>query len=805
MHLQPSHANVALLLPILADAAIKGFIILTLAAIAARVMSKGPAARRHLLWVLAFTGTLVIPILSAISPSWRIPFSSRDSDHLRSHGEDRGIASVPSLDTPLAGLNPFMVIDASTAVAHPHDRFLNAKTQRSLPTFLRDLPTATFELWLVGEAVMLVLLALGAFSMWLVGRRATRVNDPSWLALLNECRRQIGLKQEVTLLASDERAMPMTWGILFPKLLIPSDAAHWTPHRRRVVLLHELAHVQRRDCLAQLIGRVSRAIHWFNPLCWWANRQLTVERELACDDAVLNRGALASDYAEQLLAVAAACRPVDRWPAAAVAMARPSKLRERLVAILDPHRSHTMISQRERLAFVAILAALMVPMSLFKTYAADDAPPAAKPAAEAIPTPGELPPLAADAELLVRIDLAKMTRESSAAALKAILGDKAEFLTPQLVWFASLHKSLTAHHSGIYWVATSLSPRQSGAITTIGYVQIGPDTDVPGLIADFKKTSADSQAPEVSVSGMYLVIRNRANAHAYGLNPPPAAAEPAMPAADQKRLAAFSRAIRLAKESDGLVLALVATPGLTSMLEKPPTELPLPLVLMFHALAASDSAILSASIGNAPSLTLTLQTADDTKNKFVSATIDQALAEMANLLLPLKKNLEEAASPESAKEAKNLGTLLDRLHQTKTAIKDHAVELSIDNTELAVMGHAAAPLMIGARRNAQQQVSISNMKQLVFGMIIYANSHNGTWPDKLEDVTDAVGGAQGFKQLTINPANPNAPVYIYEKPEGSFTHPKAPPAETPILFELKDGKKNESGFIGYADGHVQKK
>jgi len=106
-----------------------------------------------------------------------------------------------------------------------------------------------------------------------------------------------GYAEDVPILRSAAIASPMTVGILVPRILLPVG----TP-AARPALLHELGHVGRRDALAQLLGQLVCALHWFDPLAWWAARRLRVEREHACDDLVLAGGILPSSYACDLLA-----------------------------------------------------------------------------------------------------------------------------------------------------------------------------------------------------------------------------------------------------------------------------------------------------------------------------------------------------------------------------------------------------------------------------------------------------------------------------------------------------------------------
>ena len=163
-------------------------------------------------------------------------------------------------------------------------------------------------------------------------RTAQPLLDEEWVKSLATARETLRVRRQVTLLQSSTQVMPMTWGWRRPVILLPAEAAQWLPARRRVVLLHELAHIRRGDYLTQIVAQWVCAAYWFNPLVWLAARQMRVERECACDDLVLAGGCKASEYAGHPVEIAARFRRVPQM--AAIAMARSAQLAGRI----DGHR-----------------------------------------------------------------------------------------------------------------------------------------------------------------------------------------------------------------------------------------------------------------------------------------------------------------------------------------------------------------------------------------------------------------------------------------------------------------------------------
>jgi len=166
------------------------------------------------------------------------------------------------------------------------------------------------------------------------------------------------LSRPVELRIARGPAMPMTWGTLAPKVLLPAEACTWPPDQRRLVLLHELAHVARRDSLSRSAASLACALYWFHPGAWFATRQMRMEQECAADDRVLTAGAAARTYALSLLHLARRVGEGSR-PDHAAAMAGMCQLERRLVSITAPtHR------ERPGPAFLYASAAIATSVTL---------------------------------------------------------------------------------------------------------------------------------------------------------------------------------------------------------------------------------------------------------------------------------------------------------------------------------------------------------------------------------------------------------------------------------------------------------
>ena len=170
---------------------------------------------------------------------------------------------------------------------------------------------------------------------------------------------RMGLDEPPRLLLSPDAKMPFACGLATPTIVLPSECESWSHERRLAVLLHELAHVRRRDLAGHTLGRLVCAVYWFHPLVWTAARKLRDESERACDDLALSCGTRATDYAEHLLDIVTSVRR-DATPLVALAMARRKEFEGRMLAILDPELRRAAPSRRQSIGMIGTLALLAI-------------------------------------------------------------------------------------------------------------------------------------------------------------------------------------------------------------------------------------------------------------------------------------------------------------------------------------------------------------------------------------------------------------------------------------------------------------
>jgi beta-lactamase regulating signal transducer with metallopeptidase domain/DUF4097 and DUF4098 domain-containing protein YvlB len=316
---------------------------------------------RHLVLLATLACGFSLPALMLLSPRWDVHILPRSRDAIIP-SLPPGLPGTSAAPVPAVAMQPIGRISVSPGC--DAQRGASGPAEKSPTTINSDHAPAI--IWAAGCFGLLLWLTIGRLRLRKIVREAWPLTNPEWQQMLESTRVEAGVTRMVGLFTSSCVSTPLTWGTLHPVILLPDDALDWPDDHRRVVLRHEMAHVARADALSQLIAAFVAAVYWFHPLAWIIERKLRAECERACDDQVVLLGTPAADYASHLLEVARSARAFGAPGFLSVAMARPSQLEGRLLAVLNSSRRRVAASRRQRIAAIATSLTVILPLAAFR-------------------------------------------------------------------------------------------------------------------------------------------------------------------------------------------------------------------------------------------------------------------------------------------------------------------------------------------------------------------------------------------------------------------------------------------------------
>ncbi|HWG43392.1 MAG TPA: M56 family metallopeptidase [Gemmataceae bacterium] len=292
----------------LADWSLRWMALIGLAALLLLIFRPRRSAVRQLVYLAALLGGLLLPL----APRWGNGWQTSPSE----------IASTPTSSTPQPqrenGTQPLPIVRASepkdstakAPIAEP-SRGMNGDVEvKDLP---ENEPWGRWRIVVVGLAVawsagVLLLLLRWGCGWWFLQRLrrgGVEMTEPV-MDLFAACRAELGVGQNVRLAAHPLVRSPVLLGLFQPLILVPLDWPRLPVDMQCGGLLHELAHVRRRDHWLAPLLHLLRVSFFFHPFVRWLLARLEYERELLCDEMVIQRGMDRHDYARILLEFARA-------------------------------------------------------------------------------------------------------------------------------------------------------------------------------------------------------------------------------------------------------------------------------------------------------------------------------------------------------------------------------------------------------------------------------------------------------------------------------------------------------------------
>jgi beta-lactamase regulating signal transducer with metallopeptidase domain len=288
----------------------EGFLVALFAWALLRVLRRQNSGTRFAVWFLALLTVAVLPVLGGF-------------------GEGRALmAAGMSSGSSWGSMRPAITIPARWALF-------------------------VFLAWALGAGVAMIRLAAGLWRLRQLRRSCTAIVAPDLDPAVRKIVDAIGASgsvasrsvasKSITIATSECVRVPAAIGFWKRTIVLPAWALReLPPNDLNVILLHEFAHLRRWDDWTNLIQKIVRALFFFHPAVWWIENRLSVEREMACDDAVLAETANPHGYATCLVSLLeknlAHRLSHRRWSMAQAAVHRAREASLRLARILDANR-----------------------------------------------------------------------------------------------------------------------------------------------------------------------------------------------------------------------------------------------------------------------------------------------------------------------------------------------------------------------------------------------------------------------------------------------------------------------------------
>ena len=231
-----------------------------------------------------------------------------------------------------------------------------------------------FLLWALIAGAGLARIAFGFWQLRKLRQSCAAIEPGSLHPLLRESLHKFGLRKfglnkfglkkfgsvrQLQVCTSDRVRVPTAIGFLHPAIVIPAWVLReLSPVELNAVLLHELAHLRRRDDWTNLAQRIVRALLFFHPAVWWIGHSLSLEREMACDDFVLASNPNPRAYAQCLVSVAEKSFLRRSFSLAQAAVGRMRQTTQRGARILDANRPGATRVWKPALALIAAFSAV---------------------------------------------------------------------------------------------------------------------------------------------------------------------------------------------------------------------------------------------------------------------------------------------------------------------------------------------------------------------------------------------------------------------------------------------------------------
>ena len=326
----------------------QGSVFIGLIFLITRIFRRLSPTIKHLLWMLVIVKLLIMPFVT-------VPIAPPAFPTIVNKPPVKSVT-----ETPVVPRESGVISETSPVL--PSDE-LPLALNASHPGAAFQLPSVLFSVWLCGIIILIFGITFRSIRLKKDISKARVLEDKDVLNIVTEGVNELRIRPPI-LKISDKFKSPLACGIVRPVIIFPEHIIEkFTESELRAIIYHELAHIKRKDILTNWFQILTQILYFLNPLVWYANRQIRIEREQACDDWVLEGGKEErKSYADALLKVVEICSVRERFTLGIVGVSETFTLMARRVKmIMDSGRKiNTRLSVKLMIGF-ALIGVMVIP------------------------------------------------------------------------------------------------------------------------------------------------------------------------------------------------------------------------------------------------------------------------------------------------------------------------------------------------------------------------------------------------------------------------------------------------------------
>ncbi len=229
-------------------------------------------------------------------------------------------------------------------------------------------------IWILGILAMIILVINSSLRLRTLKKSALPLQSPKVRRLYNHCLNELGITKDIPVYSTAFLKSPIIAGLLKPCIYLPIHLiSDYAEADMRYMLLHELQHYKHKDAIAGYLMNLAGVIYWFNPLVWYALREMRNDREIACDTSVLKMLEEDSygEYGSTLINLAEKVS-LNPFPFAAGLRGNMKQMKRRIQNIASYEKPTFWKRLKGMTAFMLTVVLLFGLPPFISTYAADE-------------------------------------------------------------------------------------------------------------------------------------------------------------------------------------------------------------------------------------------------------------------------------------------------------------------------------------------------------------------------------------------------------------------------------------------------